>query len=167
MTRALVSFVLVVAGGVVSLAGLAKTLRPASGVATVSRLGLPAPEFVSRASSAVEIVVGVSAALWGGRIWAWVLAGCFASFAVVTMWLRSRFPDEDCGCFGVAETRPTLAHAGVNAAVAVLLAAGAVVDPAGVFGTPIPAFYAALFAVLGGCAVAVLWAVVTIRPVAP
>ncbi len=76
----------------------------------------------------IEIGVGLNALVLGGRAMAGLAAAAYAMFTIVVILARRRGLTS-CGCFGARSGAPTLAHAGLNAASALVCAGAAVVGP--------------------------------------
>lgn len=118
--------------GVVVAAGGAKALRPADTARALRQLGWPGSPLLVRCLGAVEIVLGVGAAISGNRIAAALLAFSYLAFAAfVVAALRKGGAVSSCGCFGRPDTPPTVSHllvvlagAFVGTAVAVRPGAG-------------------------------------------
>lgn len=117
-----------------ALAGGMKAASPdlTSGALRAARL--PHGRFAVRVLGFVEVVIAVSAIVLGSSVPAFAAAAFYAGFAwFVINALRHRLPIASCGCFGAAETPPSINHVVVNvAAVLVLILAGFV--PIGPFG---------------------------------
>lgn len=123
--------VLLAAAALVFVAGCSKARFPRPAILAASRLGVPFASVVGRLFAGFELMAGAQAVLWGGR-WSSILLAClYCFFAGATGVLRARFPDENCGCLGLSEWRPTPAHIALNLGVAALLGIGASKDPAG------------------------------------
>ncbi len=62
-----------------------------------------------------EIVVAAAALGWGGTFAAAAVGLLYLSFAGFVAWaLARKLPLQSCGCFGRADTPPTLVHVIVN-----------------------------------------------------
>ncbi len=113
---------LLAAAGLLVAAGAPKVRRPESAVRALHSVGLPVPALVVRMGGAAELAVGAAAVVTGARWTAALVAASYLAFtAFVALALRSGGVVASCGCFGRADTPPTLMHIAVN----VLLAAGA------------------------------------------
>lgn len=100
-------------------AGLAKAARPADTANALRALGLPGAPALVRVGGIAEAVIGAAALAVGDRVTAALVAASYAAFAVfVTMALQRRTPLSSCGCFGKADTPPTLLHVVINVALA-------------------------------------------------
>jgi hypothetical protein len=82
------------------------------------------------ASGVVEVVVGVAAFLWGGRVLAGATAVAFAMFTLLAVRLV-RSSAASCGCFGRLSGRTTWVHVAVDAGIAVVALAATVADAPG------------------------------------
>lgn len=109
-----------------ALGGVLKVLRPNETATALAALGLPSQSFVIRGLGLVEIVIGIVAFGTGHPIASLLTAGAYMSFAgFVLIARRAKTPVQSCGCFGKAETPPSIIHITVNlmaAGVAVLIA---------------------------------------------
>jgi hypothetical protein len=111
---------------VVVVGGAAKLVSPGAFAATLGALGLPGGRLAARVAGVVEIGIGGTALVIGGRVPAAALAALYAAFAVVVVAARRRGA-ESCGCFGSVAAPPSAVHVVVNAtSAAVALAAAAV-----------------------------------------
>jgi hypothetical protein len=113
---------LLVAAGVLCLAGALKLRNPAPAVGALSILGLRATPIFVRAFATVEIALGGWAMLGAGRAAAAAIAGMYASFAVLALLLARR--QASCGCFGEDRTPASALQSMLSAALA-LIALGA------------------------------------------
>ena len=88
---------------------------PTSGALRVA--GLASRVGVVYALAVAEIATGAAALLFGGTWAGWAVAllyGGFGSFVAIA--LHRRIPIASCGCFGKADTPPSLVHVFLNAA---------------------------------------------------
>jgi hypothetical protein len=122
---------LAVVAGVLAVGGLAKLTGPEATVPMLQALGLPANRSVARMLGTVEVVVGVAAVLFGGRILAAGVAVLFAAFTVAVLRVRAGGGAVSCGCFGRSSAPPTLVHVAVDALAAAIALVAVVVDPPG------------------------------------
>jgi hypothetical protein len=107
-------------------AGAAKAWRPGGTARAVAAAGLAVAPGAVRALAAAEVAVGVGAVVAGGPFTV-AMAGSYAAFAVfIALALRRRWPLASCGCFGVADARPTVAHLAADAALAAVSLVAAV-----------------------------------------
>lgn len=119
-----------VAGYLLVAAGVAKALWPgdtarALAALPANRLGVSWMRRLVRSVAVLELSVGVVALAFPRPVPAWVVAGSYATFAVVVVYVRtSGGALASCGCFGTPDTPATGVHLGV---VVVLAAAGAAV----------------------------------------
>lgn len=111
--------------GLLLVSGVAKVVDPAPTGGALEAAGLPHPAWSPRALGVVEVVAAAGGLIMGGAA-AWGVAALYASFAVFVGYaLWRKLPLQSCGCFGKAETPPTMAHLVVNvtAATAALVVA--------------------------------------------
>ncbi|MDP1819894.1 MAG: hypothetical protein Q8K58_08405 [Acidimicrobiales bacterium] len=112
------------AAGLLALAGAMKLLEPTMTVGALRAMGLPSSPLLVRAGSAVELSLGVGAAVLGGTVLWGLVAVSYVAFAVfVAAALASGRPIGSCGCFGRADTPPQRWHVALNAALALGAAA--------------------------------------------
>ncbi|MGH8982925.1 MAG: MauE/DoxX family redox-associated membrane protein [Acidimicrobiia bacterium] len=123
-----------IASALLALGGASKAVQPADSAGALRALGLPGSPLLVRAGAAAELLIGVGALVSGTRPFAALVGASYASFAAfVALALRRGAPISSCGCFGKADTPPSVMHVVVNVAAA--LVAGAVaVDPVGGIG---------------------------------
>jgi len=112
--------------GLLALAGGMKVVSPDLTSGALRAAGLPHTRVLVRGIGLIEVLIGVSAIVLGSSILAFAAAAMYAGFAwFVVHALRHRLPISSCGCFGAAETPPSVNHVLVNiGAVLVLSAAG-------------------------------------------
>jgi len=123
-----------IAAALLALGGAAKAVQPVDTAGALRALGLPGSATLVRAGGASELVIGVGALAYGARPFAVLVAASYASFAAfVALALRRSAPISSCGCFGKADTPPSLTHVVVNA-VAALVAVGVAIAPVGGIG---------------------------------
>ena len=116
-----------VVAGVLAVGGLAKLRAPAATVPMLEALGLPARPMLARGLGAAEVVVGVATYLLGGPWLAAATAALFVVFTASVLRLRaSGATAVSCGCFGASSAPPTLVHAVVDGAAALVAGAAAV-----------------------------------------
>lgn len=114
-----------VACGLLLVAGMAKALDPTMTVGALDRLGLHCAPAAVRVGGAAEALLAVTAALSGNRLLALLVGTSYAVFsAYVLVALGRHAPIGTCGCFGRADTPPSLVH--------VILDVAAIVSAAGV-----------------------------------
>jgi hypothetical protein len=122
---------LAIAAGVLVIGGVLelRDTRPARDA--LFSLGIPVPGLVARLTGPAEVGLGV-AALWvGGRLAGVAVAASYTAFAVV-LGLQLRHGERrSCGCFGRLSTRPSPAHAVIDAGLAMVGAVAVVADPPG------------------------------------
>ena len=99
-------------------AGLAKVRRPAGTAVALRQVGLPVPEWAVRAGAGAEVAAGCWA-FTSARLAAGAVALSYLGFAgFVALALRRGSPVSSCGCFGKADSPPTVSHALLNLAAA-------------------------------------------------
>jgi hypothetical protein len=109
-----------------AVAGAMKALSPRSTVRALRSAGLPATNALVRAFGAGEVVVAVAAWTVAGPVPAVLVALSYAAFAGFVLLARARGASiSSCGCFGKADTPPTMSHVIVNAAAVVIAGAAA------------------------------------------
>ena len=115
--------------GLLLLGGALKTAQPADTARALEALGVHGSKPMVRAGGGAEVGIAVGALVTGAWPFAALLAVSYLVFlAFVVAALRSKTPLSSCGCFGRADTPPTLVHVAVNAAAAGV-ALAAVVAP--------------------------------------
>ncbi len=120
-----------IAAALLALGGAAKAVQPSDTAGALHTLGLPGSRFLVRAGGTAELVIGISALVYGTRVFAVLVAASYAGFvAFVALALRRGAPISSCGCFGKADTPPSVTHIVVNSAAA-LAAVGVAIDPVG------------------------------------
>jgi hypothetical protein len=118
-----------IAATLLIIGGSAKVVAPFDTATALGGLGLRIPAVVVRAGAALEGAIGLYALVIGDRIAAALVALSFAVFfAFVCLALGRRAPIATCGCFGRADSPPSVVHLAIDAG-AVLAAAAVVVDP--------------------------------------
>ncbi|MEX0663470.1 MAG: MauE/DoxX family redox-associated membrane protein [Acidimicrobiia bacterium] len=118
-----------IAATLLGLAGAFKAASPRDTANALRGVGLPGAPWLVRAGGAFEAAVGAYAIVEGDRLGAALVAVSYLLFAgFVAIALGRGVPIATCGCFGKADTPPSLVHVGFD-----LAAAGAaiavVVDP--------------------------------------
>jgi hypothetical protein len=122
-----------VACGLLTLAGVAKAVRPADtaralvelagGTSATPLVTLPRLVWVVRVAAASEAGLGLAGLIYPHRGLAVPVAGSYAAFALFVLYARAKGGAlATCGCFGSPDTPPTVVHAVIDA----VLAAGAV-----------------------------------------
>lgn len=112
---------LLVAAGLNKIWRPAPTSRALREVVRNPRLRALAGPNVVRGLGAVEVAcgAGVLASPWAGAVWMQsALYAAFAGFVIFA--LSTGAPLQSCGCFGAADTPPSLSHVALNAVVAAL-----------------------------------------------
>ena len=112
--------------GLLALAGGMKVVSPDPTSRALRAAGLPHARVLVRGIGLVEVLIGVTGIVRGSSIVAFSAAAFYAGFAwFVIHALRHRLAISSCGCFGAAETPPSMNHVIVNiGAVLVLTIAG-------------------------------------------
>jgi len=118
-----------IAAGLLLVAGVLKAGRPHDTAVAVRKLGLPLPDWAVRVGAAAEAALGVLALVLASRVVASFVAASYLVFLTfVVIALVRALPIASCGCFGRADSPPSLVHVGVNVA-AVLAVIVVAVDP--------------------------------------
>ncbi|MEX2256597.1 MAG: MauE/DoxX family redox-associated membrane protein [Acidimicrobiia bacterium] len=115
-----------VAAVLLAIGGVAKALHPDDTARALGRVvDRAVPPLAVRVGGALEAVLGAAALALGDRTTAVLVAISFAGFAAFAgVALHRDLPIATCGCFGRAETPPTVVHVVITVVAA---AAGAVV----------------------------------------
>lgn len=119
-----------------AFAGGAKAVRPGDTANALAAVKLPHGRALVRVGGAAELAIAVAALVTGEPVLAALVALSYLAFAgFVAIALRSGTPISSCGCFGKADTPPSMVHvaidlaaAGVGAAVAITSANVAIGD---------------------------------------
>ncbi len=105
--------------------GLYKTWRPAPTVRAVRAVvrgrtvRAVARGRTVRALGLLELVVGVGVLASPWAVAVWVQSGMYAMFAAfVVLALATGAPRQSCGCFGAADTPPSLIHVALDSTIA-------------------------------------------------
>jgi len=120
-----------VVAGILAVGGVAKLRGPEATVPMLQALGLPASPALARLLGLLEVAVGLTAFLVGGRVLAAAVAVLFAVFTVAVLRLRAGGDAVSCGCFGRSSAPPTMVHVVVDAVAAAAAVAAAVIDAPG------------------------------------
>lgn len=121
-------------GLVLVVSGVLKLVDTAPTEAMFGALSLPRSALAVRAVALFEIVVGVGAAVLGGRVAAALVAVAYAGFAVVSLVLVRRGERSvSCGCFGRSSATISPIHVVVDGVAALVAAAAAVAGAPGWF----------------------------------
>ena len=105
--------------GLLGLAGVAKLARPGDTAGALRAARLPSAALAVRAGALVEVGIAVAALIAPGPIPPALVAASYTAFALfVAVALAKRWPLASCGCFGRADTLPTVSHVVLNAAAA-------------------------------------------------
>ncbi len=109
-----------------ALAGAAKAWRPLPTTRALRSVGLPGGVTAVRTLGVAEAILAVAAIVTSGPIAPALVALSYATFAGFVFFARRRGGSiSSCGCFGTPDSPPTVAHIVVNAAAALIAAAGA------------------------------------------
>lgn len=114
------------AAALLVVAGAQKARDPQPLVRAGRSVGLPVPRAAVRCAALAELAVGLAALVDGSRPSAVAVAVSYAAFTGFVLLARARGGVlASCGCFGRADTPPTVLHAVVTGALAVAAATGA------------------------------------------
>ena len=119
----------VIAAALLALAGSLKAVSPGDTANALRGVGLPCARWMVRVGGGFEVVVGTYAIVAGDRVGGALVAASYLAFAAfVAVALARGVPIATCGCFGKADTPPSLVHLAFDVGAA---AAGIaiVVDP--------------------------------------
>ena len=120
---------LAAAAGLLVVSGAAKLARPTTTTRALRVVGIPASDGAVRGLGGIEAIVGLGTLTIAGRWWSAATALLyfgFATFVVVALWRGT--PLASCGCFGAADTPPTLVHVGIDAGLGAAAALAAADD---------------------------------------
>lgn len=110
-----------------ALGGALKVVRPVETSTALGALNLPAHHGLVRALGVIEITIGAAAFATAAPLASTFMAGSYLGFAGFVMMARhAKTPVQSCGCFGKAETPPSLTHITVNLTAAAIAVATAV-----------------------------------------
>lgn len=120
-----------IAAALIALGGASKTVSPKDTANALRGVGLPGSSALVRLGGALEAAIGVFAIVSGGRVAAALVAASYLGFSVfVAVALARGVPIATCGCFGKADTPPSLVHLGFDL-LAAAVALALVGDPTG------------------------------------
>lgn len=118
-----------IAALLLALGGASKVLDPGDTATALRGAGIPLGRWAVRIGAAAELAVGVYAAVVGDQVSAVLVACSYAAFATfVAVALVRHLPISTCGCFGKADTPPSLVHVVFDVAAAAA-AISVIVDP--------------------------------------
>lgn len=101
-------------------AGAVKAVRPWDTANALRAAGWPSHPSLVRLGALAETAVAVAAIVAPGRVTGSLVAGCYLSFAgFIGLALRRGWVIASCGCFGRADTPPTVTHLVLDLAAAV------------------------------------------------
>jgi hypothetical protein len=113
-----------IAAALIVVGGALKALQPHDTANALAAMRLPHAPPVVRAGGAVEAVIGVGALVLGGPVFAALVAVSYLAFAAfVLAAIRAHVPIASCGCFGKADTPPSIVHVVIDLAAGVVAAA--------------------------------------------
>ncbi|MEP6625960.1 MAG: MauE/DoxX family redox-associated membrane protein [Acidimicrobiia bacterium] len=125
-----------IAAVLLAVAGVAKAIDPVMTVGALRSAGIPAGPTAVRLGGAVEALIAVGAAITGDRVLALVVAASYLAFAgFVAVALIRHLPVGSCGCFGRADSPPSVLHVVVDVGAAVSAIAVARLDGGGLGAT--------------------------------
>ncbi len=102
---------------IIVLSGALKIVAPSVAEGALSNLGLPVTPGLVRLIGVAEMGLGVAAIIEAGWELAIAVAFAYFCFAAVAETLRRKNDQvASCGCFGSADTPPSLIHTGANIA---------------------------------------------------
>jgi hypothetical protein len=105
-----------IAAVLLAVGGAAKAVRPRDTAQALTAVGLRFPRVLParvavRVGGAIEVVIGVAALLAGGPVLCALVAASYVAFTgFVVVALRTGAPISSCGCFGKADTPPSIVH---------------------------------------------------------
>lgn len=101
------------------VSGAGKLARPAPSRVAVRAAGLPGAVAVVAGFGAIEVVSGVTGALFGGPA-ALAVAACYVALTAFAFRLLRHAPATPCACLGSSSAVVTPMHVGLNAVAAVV-----------------------------------------------
>ena len=156
----------VAAAALLVVSGILKVRRPTPTARALTSAGVPVLAPLARVFGVAEVVVGAGALALDSRAFPALVAASYLAFAgFVALTLVRAEQVADCGCFGAAESPPTVVHlvlnlfaAGISAAVALGSGGSLVraVDDQPLLGLP--------FLVLAGLCAGLTYAAMTLLP---
>lgn len=106
-------------GAVLIISGGTKLVDPGPTAGAMTTARLPASRGLVYAMAMWEIVAGAVAVVIGGRLGGSVILSTYAGFAMFIAYaLHNDLPIQSCGCFGRADTPPSMMHLWVNVSAA-------------------------------------------------
>jgi hypothetical protein len=99
---------------VLAVGGAFKVRDPAPTAHMLGSVGLPPSRALARVSGLVEIIVGLTAVVVGGRWAAAAVALLYLLFAALTARLLRVAPTTSCGCFGQLSSSASVVHVAAN-----------------------------------------------------
>lgn len=124
----------VVLCALLAMAGAHKVLVPQGARDSVALVGISAPDLVIRALGALELGIGVVAAVWPSAVTTTLVAAAYAAFAGFVLRLLVQHPGKrvDCGCFGGTASDTGWLHVALNAIACGVASASAAVGAHGI-----------------------------------
>lgn len=123
-----------VLGVVLVVSGVLKLVDTAPTEAMLGAVGLPRSRAAVVVVALAEVVVGVSAFVFGGRLASAALAALYGGFAVISLVLVRRGErNVSCGCFGRSSATISPVHVAVDAVAALIGLAAAITSVPGFF----------------------------------
>jgi hypothetical protein len=119
-----------IAASVLVMSGVTKLADTGPTRGALRQAGLPSARPVVLLLALFEMGAGATGVLVGGIPGGLAVAACYGGFAVFVTWALARgLPLATCGCFGKADTPPTVLHllfngAGLGGAIAVAAGRG-------------------------------------------
>ena len=99
------------------VSGGAKLADPAPTAGALRVAGIFSSNGAVYTLAVAEIATGVASLIGGGSWGGWPLAALYGGFGIfVAVALRRRLPISSCGCFGKADTPPSILHVLLNVA---------------------------------------------------
>jgi hypothetical protein len=112
-----------VAALLLGIAGIAKVVHPGSAQRALIKLGLPVPGGLLRVAAGGEVCLAGASLATGNQVVAAAVAASFLAFTLfVAIAMVRPTTIGDCGCFGSAESPPTLVHLVINGALTLVAA---------------------------------------------
>lgn len=121
-----------VACALLLVAGCFKIVRPGPTSNALRAVRLPSARVAVRVLGMAEVALGIAAAVTGAAGLAALVAVAYLAFgAFIALAMRAGSPIQSCGCFGAAESPPSIVHVLGDLALFAVAAAAAVggLDP--------------------------------------
>lgn len=152
-----------------AVAGMMKVYRPEFTTGALRAAGIPANHALVRLLGTAELGAGIGAVVAGTALWAGGVGLFYLGFTVfVLIALRSGAPISSCGCFGSADTPPSVGHVVLDVS-ATLVALVTALDPPGPWVGMTEAGLSTIvpFLLFSGATVYLLYAIVNVLPQRP